>query len=183
MMASVLSDVYRGRWHKAPIRVLARSGGIYRLPVLVHQIDFRFEDNKSCDLRRVIGLNSSWVAHHPLDDYYIISIGGTVEATHATRSDIRALQHEKILPPDVYHLPEEGDAAWWEWVLGINAHDQIIKAPKRPRPGEPTPEQIDEQLIHHVRTHAYYLWREAGSPISDGREFWIRAEANYISCG
>ena len=201
MLAFALSNGYTSKWPMAPIRLLARRSGVYKHPIIAYGLDFRFEDNKFCDLRKAIGLDSAWIAHHPIDPYYLIGMNGTVEATHATWHFIRTLQKNGQLPRDLYRLPDKGDAAWWEWVVAFNTYGLIIKAPKIPRSTDPTPDDIDEHIeissanyeqildgvdvlesgliSESIKTRAYYLWREAGSPIMSGYGFWLQAVDEY----
>jgi hypothetical protein len=91
-----------------------------------------------------MALGATWIARHPLEPLHLICIKGCVRFTHATIKQLRVLKDAGVLPGDVYELPTNSDAAWWEWVVGYDCSEQCVKAPKRPRAGEPTPELIDE---------------------------------------
>ena len=46
-------------------------------------------------------------------------------------------------------------------------------APARPAPKAPAAPPVTDET---VRVAAYHKWEAAGRPISDGVEFWLRAE-------
>jgi hypothetical protein len=39
----------------------------------------------------------------------------------------------------------------------------------------------DSELCQRIRETAYYKWEAAGSPCSDGVEFWLQAEAEIVA--
>lgn len=39
---------------------------------------------------------------------------------------------------------------------------------------------VEQDALAHIREHAYYKWQEAGCPCSDGAEFWLAAEREFL---
>ena len=70
----------------------------------------------------------------------------------------------------------------------------VKKPPVQPQPSKsqpdpsktqlmPIPKRIAEEGSSHedqIRPLAYRKWQEAGSPVSDGVEFWIAAEIEIL---
>jgi hypothetical protein len=43
------------------------------------------------------------------------------------------------------------------------------------------PQTIEQDALSHIREAAYHKWELAGRPASDGTEFWLDAEREYLA--
>jgi hypothetical protein len=49
--------------------------------------------------------------------------------------------------------------------------------PSETLPPEQTPSPQKRPTLDMIRERAYFKWMESGCPASDGKEFWVQAEA------
>lgn len=133
--------------------MLARKDGQYTRPIIGDIVDFRVEDfmpqNVLADRIAVNILGR-------LPD--IAEIGQTNKFFSSTFQDVQVVSKQEatelfrtgqylMLPdgPDSEFWEYVG-APWWEFAIVLDKYDGFIKAPARPRPGEPTPEEADEKI-------------------------------------
>lgn len=130
-----------------PVIVYARHKGKYVRPVVAYNIDMRIEDNPAIPRTMLLG-NAAWYARHPIEPLYMVCDGGVGHIyTRVTKQEVaKWLRQRPVARP----LPTKGEAAWWEWVVALDQDYNMIKAAKRPREFEPTPEEVDERGGEHA---------------------------------
>jgi hypothetical protein len=161
----LLSEIQHIRANDGPVVVFARHRGRYSRPVTAYELDMRMEDNP--DIPKVmLRIDATWIARHPTENYYIVYDG--LDKSCRTRVSIRDIPEWRKqwaearrvwqpapsrfpgrtptpIPEEIFELPTSGDTAWWEWVQAFDRSRRMIKAPKRARPGELSPEEVDEK--------------------------------------
>jgi hypothetical protein len=136
------------------IVMLARQNGSYERPVIGAFIDIRVEDFMPLAETGVVGLN--FVAQLPNSRRYLVSTFNSVQTIDATEDVVNILLAKRTNDgrPVYVELPSSPESTywhlvespWWEWAAIYDDHNGFVKAPKLPREGEPTPEEIDERL-------------------------------------
>lgn len=133
--------------------LLARKDGQYTRPVIGDIIDFRVEDFIPQEIM-ADRIATNIVGRLP----DIPEIGQANKYFAATFNDVRILDKREamalsgtgqclILPCDPSsEFWGYTNAPWWEFAVVLDKYDGFIKAPARPRAGEPTPEEADEMI-------------------------------------
>lgn len=148
-------------WTSHQIAVFARSNGAYTRPVMGHLVDLRVEDIIPPKVRLLKEIHL--LARLP----NIPEIGQTgmfLSATgnHVDRIDISEAEAQELYQAGNYLLlPSNSESPlwkhtqspWWEYSFVLDEHDGYIKAPKNPRPNEPTADEIDEKLDEYPENH------------------------------
>lgn len=146
--------------HGGPITLLARRHGEYVRPVRATEIDMRIEDNPNVP-KVICRMDATWIARHPTEDLYLVYDG--LHNSYHSRVNEKELEEweenwkreivkfpprgktpEADIPRKIYEMPTAKGVAWWEWAVGFNNYE-MVKAPKRPRATEMTPDDVDEQ--------------------------------------
>lgn len=161
------------------ITLLARSNGVYNRPVAGRSFDVRIEDFMPLAELGITGVN--FICQLPNSRRFMISTFNTVQSTDAKEDLVNILrakvdQHGKPFyamlpskPGDEYY--DVVGSPWWEWAAIYDEYNGHIKAPKRPRAGEPTAEEIDERLdefpdnvgkVDVVSPETFMKWETAG---------------------
>lgn len=160
----LLSEIQHVRSNDGPVTVFARHHGKYTRPVMAYEFDMRLEDNPAVP-KAIMRIDATWVARHPTEDLYIVYDGiAKTCRTRVTAAEMpdwreqwqyaRAIWQPRPsrfsgtsipIPETIFPMPVHGDAAWWEWIQAFDQNRQMVKAPKKPRPGEQGPEDIDER--------------------------------------
>jgi len=141
-------------WTQQQIGLMARKDGRYVRPIVGFGVDFRIEDmgiprqamprsfnliGRLPDIREIRQINK-----------FFICTQSSVASVSASKAEADALlqQGQHLLLPDSpsSELWQFTNAPWWEYGFLLDEYYEYIKAPKVPRPGEPTPEEIDERL-------------------------------------
>lgn len=133
--------------------LLARKDGEYKRPVIGEIIDFRIEDFMPQSVLTTL-MMPNFVGKLP----DIPDIGQTNQycaATFNVISPISEKEAHNLLATNQYLLlPHDSrsdfwqytHAPWWYFTVVIDKYDGFIKAPLRPRPGEPSPDEADERI-------------------------------------
>lgn len=140
--------------------LLARKNGKYQRPIVGDVIDFRVEDFMPQSLLHSL-MTSNFIGRLP----DIPAIGQTNQYFVATFNIVSAVSEEevqKLLPTNQYvllpHEPSSAfwqytEAPWWEFAVVLDKYDGFIKAPYRPRSGEPSVEEADERIDEFPENH------------------------------
>jgi hypothetical protein len=129
--------------------LLARKDGQYTRPIIGDIVDFRVEDFMPPEHVAVNILGR-------LPD--IAEIGQVNKFFSSTFQDVQVIPAQAAMElsrtGQYLMLPDSPSseywqytgAPWWEFAIVLDKYDGFIKAPARPRPGEPTPEEADERI-------------------------------------
>lgn len=168
-------------WFSQRVTMLARQNGEYVRPVIGHIVDIRIEDFLpsvallSPFSSNIIGKFPDIPESNQIGRYFIANFN-QIDNVNLTKEE--AERHmasgEYIMLPDSpsSQLWEHSQAPWWEYAVILDQYDGFIKAPKIPRSGEPTPDDIDERLdkFHENRDSLHVLspttlkkWAVAGT--------------------
>lgn len=135
------------------VGMLARKDGEYSRPILASMVDMRVEDYVP-DKLLMSKYASNYIAKLPdiaelnqVDQFLIVN------ANLVSRTDVSKHEAERYLKSGQFillpHSPRSklwGGSPWWEFTTCFDETGNYIKAPKLPRHGEPSPEEIDEML-------------------------------------
>lgn len=140
-------------WTTQSFGMMARKNGQYKRPIVGKLIDFRVEDFMP---QKVLTDHLAVNIIGKLPD--ITEIGQIDKYFSSTFNDINIItKHEAInlLNTGQYILLPDNPsskfweytmAPWWEFAVVLDEYDGFIKAPAKPRIGEPSPEDIDEKI-------------------------------------
>ena len=147
-------------WTSQPFGMLARRGGYYNRPIVGDIVDFRIEDFMPQDvLVSILGVNMIGkmpnIAEIGQVNKYFSSTFNDVEIV--SQQDARALADtgQYITLPDnpSDEFWEYTQAPWWEFAIVLDKYGGYIKAPFKPRAGEPSPEEVDEKIDLYDENH------------------------------
>jgi hypothetical protein len=136
-----------------PFGLFARSGGKYNRPIVGNIVDFRVEDFMPHSVLESL-LAANMIGRLP-DIPEIGQVNKYFSSTFNVVDIVSQQQAMTLLDTGQYlMLPdnpssefwEYTNAPWWEYATVIDKYDGFIKAPARPRSGEPTPEEADERI-------------------------------------
>ncbi len=133
-----------------PLLMLARRNGRYVRPIAADLTDLRVEDFLS---PTALMNNTSMVGRLPdLGEQrgrWLLVPRGSVMGTGDERAaqSLLAAGRCAVLPSSPEDsLWGESKAPWWEFAACFDRDNGYVKAPQRPRAGEPSPAEVDEQL-------------------------------------
>jgi len=145
-------------WTSKRICFYARQNGKYNRPIIGHLIDFRIEDILNSQILKqvkgnnVIGKLPDIPEANQVNKYFL-SIFNNVDIISGEKAAKLLKTNEFIVLPvdDTSDLWSETKAPWWEFVVVLDEYEAYIKAPKinKIRPGEPSPDEIDEMLDNY----------------------------------
>jgi len=167
-------------YFSAKVGMFARKNGEYTRPIIASLVDIRIEDCLK-DITLYSKSASNYIAKLP-DIKEIGQIGKYLIATANLISKVNLTKEEAykylrtglyILLPDSPESPlwEYSKAPWWEYAMCLDEYNGYIKAPKKHRAGEPSPEEIDERLdefkenkglIKALSPQTIEKWRQEG---------------------
>jgi hypothetical protein len=139
------------------IAFLARKNNQYIRPIVGNTIDLRTEDwlppptpeeITNASRMNLVGRLPD-VSSMGQVDRYLLATASTVERTNLTRPQAMeyiAKGYTELPDSPNSKLWEYSKSPWWEYVAVFDTNGRYIKAPKIPRVGEMTPEDIDEKL-------------------------------------
>lgn len=137
------------------VGLLARRNGKYTRPIVGELVDMRVEDflpNEILKSRAASNIIAKLpdIAEIGQIEQYLICTANAVSRVDLTKEEaIKYLNSGVyILLPHDHQNPlwEYSKSPWWEYTMVIDENNGYVKAPKIPRSGEPTAEEIDEQL-------------------------------------
>lgn len=135
--------------------MLARKNGEYIRPIIGDVVDIRIEDfipNEflvSAKAQNYIGKLPDIPGTPQINKYLVayFNLVMDVDVDEKAARDLLNSNEYTILPHDQSsELWEYTKSPWWEYAVVIDSHNGFIKAPKIPRSGEPTADDIDERL-------------------------------------
>ncbi len=143
-------------WAKQQVGFLARKDGKYTRPIIGYGVDFRIEDMGIPQHAMPMLKSFNFIGKLPnigtigqINKFFVCTHGNII-STSASKSSAMKLLYQKqhILLPHSQEsvLWQYTQSPWWEYCMVLDEYFECIKAPKIPRPGEPTPDEIDEQL-------------------------------------
>jgi len=145
-------------WFSATIGMLARKDGKYDRPIVGDIIDLRIEDIIPAKVMQQLSIPSI-IAKLPnipalnQVDRYIVANYGSVDTVTATEKDVQPLLAggQYVLLPDnpKAYLWAYTLSPWWEYAMVLDSNGAYIKAPKKNRESEPSPEEVDERLDNY----------------------------------
>jgi len=138
------------------IGLFARKNGKYTRPIVGVGVDFRIEDMK-IPYKEILPLKSfNFIGKLPNIDeigqfnkYFICTHNNitSISSTESEAFELLNLGHHILLPDSPKsELWKFTNSPWWEYCFVLDRYYEYIKAPKIPRIGEPSPEDIDEKL-------------------------------------
>lgn len=97
----------------------------------------------------------------------------TYNGTHCYYTENGLLTREEAIQKEINRLLEMWNQQWCHHLIEADVK-ALVEANRlsdfifRPLPGIP--------IEQYIRTHAYFLWVEAGRPTGDGSDFWLKSE-------
>lgn len=139
-----------------PVIMLARKNHVYERPITGDIVDIRIEDfipNSALTDLRLTGIIGKLPPVKEQTNNYFVAIHNSIDKTDYTYEEILPLikSGRYLILPDSPQSPlwEYSKSPWWEYAVVIDQYGGFIKAPKVPRSGEPTPDEIDETLDNY----------------------------------
>lgn len=130
--------------------LLARKDGAYSRPVAGTTVDIRAEDCMPPGLNyiNIVGQLPNIPEANQHNSFFVATLG------LVDRIDLTREEAAQFLAKGYLALPADerspywsySKAPWWEFAAVLDEESNYIKAPKRTRQGEPTPEEIDERI-------------------------------------
>lgn len=151
-------------WFSQRVAMLARKDDEYTRPILGSMVDIRLEDFMPDDIlvanfaKSIIGKLPDIPENNQIGRYFI-SHFNLIDDVNLTEADV-----EKFLATGEYillpHSPKSPywqftQSPWWEYAAVMDSYNGFIKAPKVPRTGEPSADDIDELLDEYSENHGH----------------------------
>lgn len=140
-------------WTSQPFGLLARQNGRYIRPVIGEIIDLRIEDlMPQRVMSSILGVNMVGrlpdIAEIGQINKYFSSVFGDVNIISQREAAALTDTGQYVTLPDnpSSEFWEYSQAPWWEFATILDKYDGFVKAPLKPRAGEPSPDEVDERI-------------------------------------
>jgi len=143
------------------IVLYARSRGKYDRPILGNIVDLRTEDilPRGVNYMNLIARLPDIPAHGQTNKY-LMATSTLVEIIQIPPNQLPQTL-ERLSAQGYVELPADESSPywhytqspWWEYCMILDQYHEYVKAPKRHRANEPSPDQIDEQLDKFSENH------------------------------